>query len=142
VRAFAARSGAERVVLLLEAAAGEGTTMVDCTAGGEVELTAAGRTWTVPAGAAVRARPRELPDIRSVPASALTVDPDAAQLAAPLGAVGHLADAVLALARAFGGRTVATAEFATADPELPITLAAREGEPPVVSAGGREFLLP
>jgi hypothetical protein len=49
---------------------------------------------------------------------------------------------VLALARAFGGRSVATADFATRDPELPLTIAAREGEPLVLAAGDRRFLLP
>ena len=47
----------------------------------------------------------------------------------------HLASTTLALAAAFGGLTVATAEFATDDPELPITFAARQGEPVVLAAG-------
>jgi hypothetical protein len=55
--------------------------------------------------------------------------------------VQHLADSVLALARAFGGLTVATAEFATSDPELPITFAAREGEPVVLGAGDAQYEL-
>ena len=42
---------------------------------------------------------------------------------------------------AFGGLTVATAEFATDDPELPITFAAREGEPVVLAAGDAHFEL-
>jgi hypothetical protein len=49
---------------------------------------------------------------------------------------------VLGLAAAFGGRSVATADFATRDPELPITIAAREGEPLVLAAGDRRFVLP
>jgi hypothetical protein len=49
---------------------------------------------------------------------------------------------VLALARAFGGRSVATADFATRDPSVPVTIAAREGEPVVVAAADRRFVLP
>ena len=42
---------------------------------------------------------------------------------------------------AFGGLTVATAEFATDDPELPITFAARVGEPVVLAAGDATYEL-
>jgi hypothetical protein len=49
---------------------------------------------------------------------------------------------VLTLARAFGGRSVATATFATRDPDLPLTVAAREGDPIVLDIGGRQFALP
>ncbi len=48
----------------------------------------------------------------------------------------------LGVAAAFGGRSVATADFATRDPEMPITIAAREGEPLVLAAGDRRFVLP
>jgi hypothetical protein len=54
----------------------------------------------------------------------------------------HLAEVVLALARAAGGRSVATVDFPTRDPELPLTIAAREGEPIVLAIGDRQFLLP
>ena len=49
---------------------------------------------------------------------------------------------MLGLARAFGGRSVATVDFATRDPELPVTIAAREGERLVLAAGDRRFVLP
>ena len=72
------------------------------------------------AGARRRRRSR-CRDLRAVPASALSADPETGELAAPLGSVQLLADSVLALARALGGRSVATATFATRDPELPLT---------------------
>ena len=77
-----------------------------------------------------------------MPASALQADPETGELAAPLGSVQLLADSVLALARAFGGRSVATATFATRDPGVPVTLAARDGEPVVLDLAGRQFTLP
>jgi hypothetical protein len=52
-----------------------------------------------------------------------------------------LATALKALARTLGGRSVATARFATRDPDLPITLAAREGERVVLAAGDAQFEL-
>jgi hypothetical protein len=142
VRAFAERSGALRVVLLVDAGAGAEATMLDCATGGAVELTDAGRTVEIPAAARVDAAPRELPEIRPAPRTTLSIDPETGELEAPLGAVANLCRAVLGLARAFGGRSVATADFATRDPELPFTIAAREGEPLVLAAGDRRFVIP
>ena len=142
VRAFAAASGAQRVVLLLDLGGDRPPSMLDLGADGTLELTRDGATSsvepTVPAGAA----PRALPELRPVPATAITLDAETGELAAPLGVVTHLGDAVLALARAFGGRSVATADFPTRDPDVPLTIAAREGEPLVLAAGDRRFVLP
>jgi hypothetical protein len=141
VRAFAERSGALRVVLLVDG--GDGlATMLDCRAGGALELTVGDEAVHVPAGARVDAEPRPLPELRPPPPTALAIDPESGELEAPLGAVANLGRAVLGLARAFGGRSVATADFATRDPALPITIAAREGEPLVLAAGDRRFVLP
>jgi hypothetical protein len=141
VRAFAQRSGAERVVLLVDVGDGEAV-MLDCDAGGALELTEAGGAWRVPAGESVAAQPRPLPDLRPPPPTAIAIDPETGELEAPLGAVTNLGRAVLGLAGAFGGRSVATADFATRDPAMPITIAAREGEPLVLAAGERRFVLP
>jgi hypothetical protein len=88
------------------------------------------------------ARALALPELRAVPASALSADPETGELAAPLGSVQLLVDSVRALARALGGRSVATATFATRDPETPLTVAAREGEPVVLDIAGRHFTFP
>jgi hypothetical protein len=139
-RAFARGAGAARVVLLIDR--GEtAALMVDLDESGEIEIVDDDIVATIPAAALVPAEPHPLPALRATPASAITIDPDTAELSAPIGTVAHLAEAVLALASAFGGRSVATAEFPTRDPELPLTIAAREGEPPVLSAGGEEFEL-
>jgi hypothetical protein len=142
VRAFSDRSGAQRVVLLADSGDGSAATMLDCAAGGEIELTDGDATWVVPADVPLDAQPRPFPALRPPPPTALMVDPDTGELEAPLGAIANLGDAVLGLAAAFGGRSVATAEFATRDPRLPITIAAREGEPLVLAAGDRRFVLP
>jgi hypothetical protein len=141
VRAFAERSGALRVVLLVDVGDGKAATMLDWTAG-TLELTETDGACTVPPDTAVTARPRPLPDLRPPPPTSLAVDPESGELEAPLGAVANLGRAVLGLATAFGGRSVATADFETRDPALPITIAAREGEPLVLAAGDRRFVLP
>jgi hypothetical protein len=142
VRAFKEQAGALRVVLLVDTGDGSAATMLDCAADGALELAEHDDRWDVPAGTPVSAPPRPLPELRPPPPSALTIDPSSGELEAPLGVVSNLARGVLGLATAFGGRSVATADFATRDPEMPITIAAREGEPLVLAAGDRRFVLP
>ena len=78
----------------------------------------------------------------AAPATAIHVHPDTGEVSAPLGAVDALARGARDLARAFGGRSVATVEYATHDPLRPLTFAAREGEPTVVAVGEQHFQLP
>ncbi len=139
VRAFLARSEALRVVLLVDQ---DPPAMLDGAPGGAIELTDEGEPYEVPAAMPVPAPARALPDIRPAPSSALRADPITGELAAPIGAVANLGHAVLGLARAFGGRSVATAEFATHDPDLPMTIVAREGEPLLLAVGEGRFELP
>jgi hypothetical protein len=139
IRAFMRASTATRVVLLTHTPAGE-TAMLDATGEG-VEITEGETVTFIPGNAAVPAPARALPEIRATPASAIHLDPSTGELAAPIGTIDHLAESTLALAKAFGGLTVATAEFETHDPSLPITFAAREGEPVVLQAGDDQFEL-
>jgi len=141
VRAFAERSRAERVVLLVDHG-DEATVMLDCAPDLTVEVAEGDRSWTVPPETPVPAGPRPLPDIRPAPSSALRADPETGELAAPIGAVANLGESVLGLARAFGGRSVASADFATHDPRLPMTIVAREGEPLLLAIGDGRFELP
>ena len=140
VAAFAERAAAERVVLVLDRGAGSEPAMVECVPGERLEVTEEDAARAVVPTPGVE--PAPLPELRPAPSTALHADPESGELSAPLGAVAHLADAVLALARAFGGRTVASADFATRDPAVPLTIAAREGEPVLLSLAGRHFALP
>jgi hypothetical protein len=137
VQDFADRSGAERVVVLLDA---EPPLMVERREDGALEVTQGAEPRPVPPLGGHG--PLPLPEMRPVPASALSADPESGELAAPLGAVQLLVDSVLALARVLGGRSVATATFATRDPETPLTVAARAGEPVVLDIAGRHFTFP
>jgi hypothetical protein len=137
VQDFAARAGAERVVALLDA---EPPVMVERIEDGTLQVTEG--EVTRPAALERGVAPVALPGLRVVPASALSADPETGELAAPLGGVQLLVDSVLALARALGGRSVATATFATRDPRMPITIAARDGEPVVLEIAGRHFTFP
>lgn len=142
VRTFAAASGATRVVVVVDRGDGRDAAVVECDAGGAVEVTHGGEVRAIPAEEPVAAPPHPVPHVHAVPASAIEVDPESGQLSAPIGAVPMLGAAVLALARAFGGRSVAAAELATRDPEQPITIAAREGDPLLLAVGEDSFVLP
>ena len=142
VRAFAARSEALRVVLLLDLGDEQEPAMLDAGTGGALVLTDEGEAHEVPAAMPVPAPARALPEIRPAPSSALKADPLTGELAAPIGAIANLGGAVLGLARAFGGRSVASAEFATQDTDLPMTIVAREGEPLLLAVGDGRFELP
>lgn len=137
VQEFAAHAGADRVVALLDA---EPPLLVERLEDGSLQVTEGERTRAAEPDRGVAAL--ALPQLRSIPASALSADPETGELAAPLGGVQLLVDSVRALARALGGRSVATATFPTRDPETPLTVAAREGEPVVLDIAGRHFVFP
>jgi hypothetical protein len=142
VRAFQSAAAAERVVLLIDRGEDRPATMLDGAPTGAVEITEDGETLAVAPTTPPGAGPRPLPELRPAPPSAVAMDPDTGELEAPLGVVQNLARGVLALATAFGGRSVASVDFPTRDPSVPVTIAAREGEPLVVAAGDRRFELP
>jgi hypothetical protein len=139
VRAFAARSGAERVVLVVDPGDGSTATMVEWVRGAPLELTEGDTTWAITAH--VDAPPRAFGELRPPPATTLAIEPETGDLEAPLGAIANLGRAVIGLAAAFGGRSVATADFATRNPQLPLTIAGRDGEPLVFAVGDRRFVL-
>jgi hypothetical protein len=141
VRDYQQRTGAVRVVVLVDRGDGQPPLMIDCDDEQAVEITDADRIVTIPADADAPSAPRPLPDIRPAPASAIEMDLSSGDLQAPLGAIEHLAQTLQALARVFGRRSVATAELATRDPATTITLAARDGEPAVLAAGDYEYTL-
>ena len=140
VHDFAARAGAQRVVVLLDDGDDEPPVMVERLEDGALQVTAGATTRTAALAAGVA--PLPLPPLRPLPPSALSADPESGELAAPLGGIQLFADSVLALARALGGRSVATATFATRDAEIPLTVAARPGEPVLLDIAGRHFSFP
>jgi hypothetical protein len=142
VRAFASAGGAERVVLIVDRGEDRDALMFDCDGLGAVEVTEDGQESIVGPSTPPGAAPRALPELRPAPPSAIAFDADTGQLEAPLGVIANLAAGVLALASAFGGRSVASVDFPTRDPDQPLTIAAREGDPIIVASGEHRFELP
>lgn len=136
LRAFTVAAGAFAAVLLLDQGEEAPPLLVDCPAVGPVALTEGETTVEVDA-ARLAATPLPLPDVRPLPP--FDVDGLRAEITAPLGGIEHQARAVRALADAFPGRSILTVTFATNDPDVPLHLAARTGDPMVLGLGDEQF---
>jgi hypothetical protein len=139
LREFLHRSGAVRVVAVVDREPGEGPAVVDCGRLTPIEVDYGDRVVHLPHSVDLDAQPPSLPEVRQLPP--FEVDADRAEIAAPLGGVAHLAAAVRDLAEALGGRNVAMAQFETSDPEAPLAITARAdgSEPLVIALGEQEF---
>ena len=137
LRDFVARAGAMRAVALLDRGEGAAPVVVDCDGAGGVEVEEGGEVRQL---AAVPAAPLALVHVHALPA--MDVDPDGGEVTGTIGGLQHLAGAVGELAAALGGRSVATVQFATSDPDAPLAVSARAGEPPVFALGDETFALP
>jgi hypothetical protein len=141
LQVFTERSLATRVVVLLDEGDGETSILIECEPGQPIALTEQGETYLIPPEALLGVTPLPMTPPRPVPSTAITMDEGFGEVAAPIGAVSALGLAVLELARVLGGRSVATADFATRDGE-PMTIAARQGEPLILAMGDAQFELP
>jgi hypothetical protein len=141
LREFLHRSGAVRTVAVVDREPGEGPAIVDCARLTPIEVDYGDRIVHLPHAIELDAEAPPLPDVRQLPP--FDVDVERAEVAAPVGAVAHLAGAVRDLAAALGGRNVAMAQFATNDPDAPLAITARAdgSEPIVVSLGMEEFTM-
>ncbi|CAN5496493.1 hypothetical protein BH20ACT17_BH20ACT17_17590 [soil metagenome] len=81
----------------------------------------------------------ELPLMRQLPP--LEADAQTGIVAGVLGGLEMLGRAVREIAGLLPGRSVVAAEYETTDPDVPIGLAGRDGEPVIVLLGELEFEL-
>lgn len=140
LRAFVEGTGALRAVLLLDRENGAAPLMIDVSAGGVVETTEGEQSRALDGSEAVLAASLELPELRAF--GAMDLDVQAGTLSGPLGALDHVGRAVRDTAALFPGRSVLTVGFETSDPETPLFLAARRGEPMVLVLGDAQYELP
>jgi hypothetical protein len=127
-----------RAVALLDRGEGAAPVVVDCDGAGGVEVEEGGEVREL--AAASGAVPLALVHVHALPA--MDVDPDGGEVTGTIGGLQHLADAVGELAALLGGRSVATVQFQTSDPDAPLAVSARAGEPPVFALGDETFALP
>ncbi len=135
LRAFVRAAGALEATLLLDQGAEAPPLVVECPADGPALLAEGEQVVQLDADR-LAAEPLSLPAVRALPPFA--VDTVRAEITAPLGGVEHQARAVRELAGAFPGRSVLAVRFATTDAQTPLTIAARAGDPMVLSLGEDE----
>lgn len=139
LREFIHRSGALRVVAIVDLAPGEGPAVVDCARLAPTEVTAGGRMVHLPHAIELDAEVPPLPEVRQLPP--FQIDQAQGEIAGIVGGVEHLGGAVVGLAELLGARNVAMAQFETDDPEVPLTITARAGgtDPVVVAIGEDDY---
>jgi hypothetical protein len=137
VREFLHRSGAIRVAVVVDLAPGEGPALIDCARLAPTEIELGGRVVHMPHALELDVQIPPLPEVKQLPP--FHVDRDSGEIAAPLGDMEHLARAVIGLAELLGARNVALVQFETDDPDAPLGISARNGEPVVVSIGDDEY---
>ena len=130
LREFLHHANAIRAVAIVQRA-GEGPAIVDCGRLAPIEVDLGDRLVHLPHAIELGSEPPVFPDAV------------AGEIAAPIGAVAHYADAVRALAAELGARNVAMAQWATSDADAPLGITARAdgSEPLVVSLGQEEFVM-
>ncbi len=140
-RAFTLAAEAQSTVLLLDRP-GREPTMVEVDEWLDAEITEDDDVTSVPSSAVLEQPARPLLEIWPTPASAISIDVQTGELAAPLGS-----DRAPGRGRSRPGDGVRRphrrerVEFATSDPETSITFAARVGERVVLAAGDEQFEL-
>lgn len=141
VRDFADRSGAVRVVVLLDRGPDRLAPTIEAERNGDLTITQGEDSYLVPPNDLLGVAPLHIHMVQAIPPTALNVDTVTERIEAPIGVLDALAQSVRDLAVAMGGRSVAQAEFETRS-GIEIALTARDGDPLVVTAGDAQFELP
>jgi uncharacterized small protein (DUF1192 family) len=140
VREFLHRSGALEVRAVVDRGAVDAPVLISCGRAAPIEVVDGGRMVHLPHAVELDVPTPDVPDVPTLPP--FDVDPAGATVTGPLGAVHRVAEAVGALAAVLGGRSVAMAFMPTSDHEVRLGIAARPGEPPVLTLGDEQFELP
>ena len=140
LREFLHRASAVEVQAVVDRGADRPTALITCGRMRPIEVVEGERVVHLPHTVELDA---PIPSLREIPRlPPIEIDPAGGTVSAPLGAIPALADAVTELAAALGGRSVALAFFQTTDDDAPLGIAARVGEPVVLTLGEDQFTLP
>lgn len=141
LREFLHRANAVQVQAVVDRGDEEPPALVSCGRLEPIEVVRGDHVVHLPHGVELAATaPDDLPSVPALPP--FEVDDQEGTIAGPLGGVEAAARAVEALAGHLGGRSVAIAFYASTSPELPLGIAARPGEPTVITLGEEQFEMP
>jgi hypothetical protein len=140
LREFLHRANAVQVQAVVDRGE-DSPALVSCGRLEPIEVVRGNEVVHLPHGVELDARPPEdLPEVPPLPP--FEVDAEEGTLTGPLGGVEAAARAVEALAAHLPPRSVAVAFYPTTEPELPLGIAARVGEPVVISIGEQQYGMP
>ena len=138
LRDFLHRSGAVRAVAVVDGTdEGGGSAVVDVGRLAPIEVQHGERLVHLPHAIELDAEPLGEVDVKQLPP--FTVDAESGEVAATIGGVEHYARAARALSELLGGRTACLVQFDTTSPDLLFGVAARAGDPIVLTIGAEEF---
>jgi hypothetical protein len=140
VRELVHRTNAIDVQALVDRGEERPAAHISCGRMQPIEVTDDGRTVHLPHTADLDPPPPALPKVPPLPP--IDFDLQEGTIAAPLGAIDALTEAVEAVAESLGGRSVVLALYQTTDDETPFGIAARTGEPVVLTLGDEQFERP
>lgn len=140
LREFLHAASAIEVQGVVDRGAEQPPALITCARMQPIEVVDDDRTVHLPHAVELDADAPALPRVPPMPP--FEVDAEAGSVNAPLGAIDALSEAVEALAQALGGRSVALAFFATTDADVPFGIAARTGEPVILTLGEEQFIRP
>jgi hypothetical protein len=141
LREFLHRVNAVQVQAVVDLGDDEAPALVSCGRLEPIEVVRGDKVVHLPHGVELAPEPpAELPSIPALPP--FEVDDAQGTITGPLGGVEAVARAVESLAEHLGGRSVALAFYATTSPDLPLGIAARNGEATIVTLGEEQFELP
>lgn len=132
------RSGALRAVAALDI---DPPVIIDAGRLQPIEIRTLERVTHLPHATPLDADPISA-DLHLVQPPPFEADAQTGEVVGTLGALDMLADAAAEIAARLGGGSVIVCQYATTDPECPLALTARRGEPVLVTIGEAEFELP
>lgn len=138
LRCFLHDSGAVRAVAVIDSA--DEPAIVDVARLAPIEVTTNAGMVHLPHAIELDAEAILSPRVHQLPP--FDVDVEAATVIGTMGGVDMIADALKQLAAAFGGDSVAMAQFPTSTNDVQLTISARIDEPVIVAIGEDQFELP
>ena len=138
LRDFLHRSGAVRAVAVVDGTdEGGGPAVVDVGRLAPIEVQHGERVVHLPHAIELDAGPLGEVQVKQLPP--FTVDQESGEVAATIGGVEHYARAARSLSELLGGRSACLVQFDTTTPDLLFGVAARAGDPIVLTIGEEEF---
>ena len=137
LRSFVHRSGALRAQALVP---GDPPAVVSCVRLGPLEIEMGDRVVELPHDVELDAPEPDLGELRPLPP--FEVSAERGEVAGMIGGLELVAESVLKLAGAIGGGAAVVVELESTNPDVPLVVSGRAGEPVLVTLEDESFELP